>query len=344
MSKGVVHILFLWVLPAVCVVLFIAYSALQPVVNYAEAPLFDGNAYLAIYDFLKGNATEYEVAFPFHSRVLVPWLATSVPVANPLVAFQYVNLFFMVLAVLLLYRLWYRLALAPYLVVLGMCWLLLHWTGLVRLNVFDPITVDVPLYAFQALFLLIVYHRKWLHLLWLGPLATVHKESFPALLVLLLCFAAGYWWLKKDRHTYNIGMITLALVLSVVAKYVANAYFVPATPGHSSVVTVAWHLREVWYDPFRLVRWLAAIFVAYGAMLWLPLALVKQKPDIEPFTVLLALFSLLYFFFGIAAGGDMLRIVFLGFPFVFTLILKLATHLKAIAVVWAIRWMPPQPA
>jgi len=316
---------------------FVFYFYHQPVASYAQVPLMDANQYLKSYHYFKGDTAFYQVIFPINARILVPWLATLIPATDADCAFQILNLVFSLLSVGILLRLWQQMKFGYELIFIGFFWLLFHWTGLIRLNAFDPVTVDVPLYLFQTLFLWIVLRRQWVHLWWLAPLATIQKESFPALLIVLLLYGWLYNRYTKTR-TFPVWPLAMCLVLAAISKAVVNYYFPPVKPGNS-LITILFFIKESLIDPFRLVRWIAGVFVAFGGWLLLVLwqwtstgAFAKLKNTLltkprqwpvfkNTTTDLLLLFSVTYLGLSLLAGGDFTRIVFLGFPFVMTYIL-----------------------
>ncbi len=318
---------------------FGVYYYLQPIATYAQAPLMDGNQYLNMYRYFARETDQYTVQFPFHSRILFPALAAGLPFSSPVAAFQVLNLAFSLLSVALLHSYWRRLQLPAALMAWGFFWLLFHWTGLIRLNAYDPITVDVPLYCIQTLFLLIVWQKRWLHLWWFAPLATLQKESFPALIVVLLAYG---WYYNRATcsSAFPIRLLVGCLLISAVAKYTANFFFPPVQAG-SSVITVLYFIKQSLLHPFRLVRWMAGVWVAFGGMGLLGIcyglrnggvarfnASILQRPVMLPVTNavhtdLLFLFSCTYLTLSLLAGGDFTRIAFLGFPFIATYIFVL---------------------
>ncbi|MDJ1473660.1 hypothetical protein [Xanthocytophaga flava] len=346
-QKGFIYPVILFITAAT----FVFYYFHQPVASYPKAPLMDGNQYLKIYDYLAGKSQHYEVAFPFHSRIAIPWLASVLPVATPVTAFQIVNLIFSLLSVCILIYYWQKITIHPYLMGWGIFWLLFHWTGLIRLNAYDPITVDVPLYFFQTLFLLLLYNRNWMHLWWLAPLATIQKESFPALLIVLGMYGLLY---NRSTHskTFPIPIIAGSLVISLILKYVIGQVFPPSTQGNS-VITILYFIKQSLIDPFRIIRWLTGVWIAFGGILWVALwkwgkdgnwysiqqAIQQRKYSLPLFTDihtdLLFLFSVTYLGLSLLAGGDFTRIVFLGFPFIMTylFILLKNTNLKILVVI-----------
>ncbi|GAB5525755.1 MAG: hypothetical protein Roseis2KO_36270 [Roseivirga sp.] len=297
--------------------LFFFYQQNQPALSYDFAPQFDGNDYRAIHDYFVGNIAEYEVSFPFHSRILVPWLAAQLNTGNIIHDFQWINLAFSLLSVFMLFQLWRMLGLELRWFFIGFGWLLLHWTGMIRLNAFDPITVDVPLFFFQALFIWLIFKRKFAWLLLLGPVATLQKESFVALLLILTAY--GWYHNKREDDAYfDLKWIIGALALSILAKAAVNQYFSPVEAGRGAVITLLYHAKEAILHPFELVRWLVAAFVAFGPLLMAGVFKAVKRPYYDNRRNLLILFSGLYLAFGILAGGDMTRIIYLGFPFIAT--------------------------
>lgn len=298
---------------------FFFYQQTQPSLSYDFAPQFDGNDYRNIYDYFKGYREDYKVPHPFHQRVFVPFIA-SVFGSDIIPSFQYINLIFSLLSVAVLFLLWRDLGFELKWFWAGFIWLIFHWTGMIRLNAFDPITVDLPTYTFQALFLWLILKRKFIHLLWLAPLATIQKESFIALPVLL--FIYGAWHDKRTKEGfYNIPLVIASIVLAVAAQYLVNFYFPPAEEGRSAFVTLAYHAKEAILNPFEIVRWLAAMSMAFGPALWLAFNHYRKTNRYDNTRNLLLMYSGLYLAFGILAGGDMTRIIFLGFPFIATWII-----------------------
>ncbi len=298
---------------------FMAYQQYQAPLSYRFAEQFDGNDYEGIYDFFNGNSSQYHVSAPFHSRIFVPYLASLVGSERIIEDFTTINLIFVLLSVAMLFLLWRDLGFDLKWFVFGLFWLLFHWTGIVRLNIFDPITVDVPLYLFQALFLWLILKRRFMWLLLLGPVATAQKESFIALLFVLTIY--GWYHNRKQQDGYyELKWIISAFMLSLLTKWVLNFYFPPIEAGRGAIITILFHMRELVYHPFQLVRWMAAFFMAFGPMLIAATLALGRKRHYDNRRNLLVLFSLVYAFFGIFAGGDMTRIIYLGFPFIMTLI------------------------
>jgi hypothetical protein len=301
--------------------LFGFYLKIQPRLNYEFSPLFDANKYLQVYNYFKGAEVSYEVVFPINSRIVVPWLASLMPFSDPVDNFIALNYVFMILSVIVIYFLWIRLGLSQGYIMTGFFWLLVHWIGIIRLNLFDPITVDLPLYLFQALLLLIILEKRFLWLLLLAPLATLQKESFLGLMVITFLTALYIFLIKKNIKRESLLILFLALLLSIAVKELADYFFPPADAGKNSLMILLFHLRETIQNPFRLVRWLIGVFTAYGPLLVLAVwykIIHKKLPEGNDFLIML---SLTYLGFSLLGGGDFARIAFLGFPFIMTWIL-----------------------
>lgn len=322
-----IRLFWLYIFLGITTASFFGYQHLQEPISYDFASEFDGNDYRNIYEYFTGVQKDYQVAFPFHQRILVPTLASFVNSGDILYDFQVVNLIFTLLSVWITFLLWRQLGFELKWFVAGFIWLLFHWSGLIRLNAFDPITVDVPLYFFQALFLWLVIKRKFIHLLWLVPLATVQKESFIALMIVLLVYS---WWhnRKTQEGFYDIPLIAASLVLGIVAKSLVNGNFLPIEEGKGALITIGYHAKEALLNPFEIIRWLAAMAMAFGPALFLTFGQYSKSFRYDNTRNLLVLFSLVYLAFGILAGGDMTRIIYLGFPFIATWIMYELKEIK----------------
>ena len=300
--------------------LFFFYQEQQAPLSYDFAPDFDGNDYRYAYDFFTGQADDYKVPFPFHSRILVPWLAALIGSGDIISDFQWINLLFSLLTVWMLFRLWRQLGLELPHFLVAMGWLLFHWTGMIRLNAFDPITVDLPVYAFQGLFLLVLLNRKYTWLLLLGPVATLQKESFIGLLVLLTAYALYHNRREQDSY-FDLRWILGALALSVATLQITHYFFPPIEEGKNSIITLLYHAKQIVEEPLKLLRWVLAVFMAFGPFLIAGLLKARERRHYDLHKNLFWLFSGLYLLYGILAGGDMTRIIFLGYPFIMTAIL-----------------------
>jgi len=285
-------------------------------VSYHLEPRADGNQYAKIYKFFKGEEKNYNVAFPYHSRVAIPYLASLVPSMNIISAFLIINFLFALTSIFFLCWIWEKLQISYFFQAIGFGWLLLHWSGLIRLNIFDPLTVDVAVYFFEVLIIFIIIEKRWVHLLWIGPVATLVKEQFPIFLILILGFAI-YQLMVLNKRGLPILIILISLIVSLLAKEIINYYFphIPINTG-SSFHTIAKIFFTTLNHPARILIWIVSIFTAYGFFILILLKGIFNKVDL---IYLLSIACLGLSFWG---GADFTRLSFLGFPFIMTIILQ----------------------
>lgn len=310
----------LFIVLIISIGLFFLYLKIQPHLTYSFSSLFDGSKYIKVYDYFAQTTDEYNVIFPINTRILVPFLSSLLPFDDTIKNFNCLNIIFTLLSILSIYILWKHLRISSGHIMTGFFWLLIHWVGIIRQNIFDPITVDVPLYFFQTLLLIILLKRQYLWLVLLGPLATIQKESFPALLIVALIISLYEDYRGKSNYK-NSMIIGLSLVMSIAAKIIVAYYFPPSDPGKNSIIVILFHMKETLVNPFRFIRWIVAVFTAYGPLLILAIwAGIKSRALLYGNRYIIFL-SLTYLFLSHFAGGDMTRIAFLGFPFIMTWIL-----------------------
>lgn len=315
------------------VLLFIGYFYIQPVIDYAALPHFDGNQYLRLYQNLLQEGVPYEVASPFHSRVFIPWLATLFPVQNPIGGFQILNLIFGLLTVITLYYLWQHLGIPFQGILAGFVWLWFHWLGPIRQSQLDPVTLDVATYFFHALYLLILEKKRYGYLLLVTPVAVLAKESFLALLITSLFFVVYHQYKASEPNNPLIFMLTFAVIAGILTKVSANYLLAPTISGPNSLVVLAFYLKESILHPLRILRWLTGIFIAFGPPLVLGIMKIAKLPDTY-FNRLLIVLAIVSCLLGLLGGEDLTRIVFLGFPFIMTSLLLVLKEIKNTGIAW----------
>ncbi len=317
-----IRLYWLYIFLAIGLIAFFGYKVTQEPITYELATQFDGNDYRNLYDYIaEGDSVDgIKLTHPYNQRILVPAMASILNTGNTILNFQIINLIFTLLSVWITFLLWRHLGFDLKWFIAGFIWLFFHWTGMIRLNAFDPITVDVPLYFFQAFFLWVILKRKFFHLIWLAPIATIQKESFVALMIVLVVYAFWYNHRTKEGY-YNLPIIVGTLALAIVANTLTNIYFAPAESGRSSLIMIAYHAKEAILNPFEIVRWFAAMAMAFGPALFLSIFRYFRTRRFDNTRNLLVLFTLVYLGFGTFAGGDMTRIIYLGFPFIATWII-----------------------
>jgi hypothetical protein len=199
--------------------------------------------------------------------------------------------------------------------------------GIIRLNIFDPITADVPLYLFQALLLWFILQRKHYLLLFLAPLATLQKESFVGLMVITF-LTSLYVYQKKKITLSDLSFVFISMILSIGTKALANHIFPPEDAGKNSMLILFFHARETILNPFRIIRWLIGVFTSYGPLLVLAIWYRIKNKKLSTGNEYLIMFSLTYLGFSLLGGGDFARLSFLGFPFIMTWILTSLRNIR----------------
>ncbi|MFK7951403.1 MAG: hypothetical protein AB8B73_01050 [Ekhidna sp.] len=295
--------------------LYLFYFQFNEAIDFENCELCDAKQYKKVYDYFE-SGSEAQVAFPFYSRPLVPFLASIIPENRVTVAFHMVNLVFILLSVFTFKKLWNFLTIKPLFQWIGFGWLLTHWTGIIRYNLFDHLTVDVPLYFVQGLALLLFYQKKYKWFYLLTPLALLQKESFLAIAIMLLVI--HIWYDKKDWFTEGKHLL-FSLVFGVIIQKIALSLMPDQLDQRNSIMAILYHGKLAIDDPTRFVKWFAAFGSAFGVIPFIILFRIKSFNIKDSKELTLLIFSIMYCCFGLLAGEDMTRILFLGFPFIITL-------------------------
>ena len=307
------------------------YFHTQKTIDYTSCKLCDAHEYTKLYNYLKGYSSDYKINFPFSGRPLVPLLASFFPF-DIVTNFEIVNFIFSLLGVSAIYLLWRKLNFPFYLIGIGLFWLLFHWVGMIRFNLADPVTVDLPVYLFHTL-LLFIFLTKGYRWLWiLGPVATLQKESMIAFITFLFLYLIVLNLIKKEKKEFNVDVL-IALVLCVLVKSTYNYFYPAIKPYQGSLRTVLLIIMECIQDPMRFSRWFVAIFMAFGFLLFLSFKKVEQKHVYDEKGGFLLLTTLVALLLGLFGGGDHTRIIFLGFPFIMTFILWVLKDVDPFSVV-----------
>ena len=306
---------YLWLSIGSIIIYAFYYFTTIPV-EYATCKLCDGNEYAKLYNYFEIGQIS-QIAFPFYLRPIVPFLSSLMPLGM-VDSFQLVNFIFYLLAILALHRLWNFLNIQFPLQLVGFGWMLFHWMGIIRYNLADYVNVDVPLYFVQAITLWLFLKKKYKWFYLISPLAILQKESFVAIMIILILvhvFHERSSWLVNGKHliaSLILGLSIQFIVLSLLPEQVDKR-----TP-FFTVMYLSWMVID---DPTRIVRWFAAVGGVYGILLISALYRLNRKAFGDVQLISIIILSVLYLGFGLLAGGDMTRILMLGFPYLMTWIL-----------------------
>jgi hypothetical protein len=317
----------------VAAAIYVGYAYWQPVYTYGQTdPRMDAHKYAAMYDYFLGSTPVYQISFPFNTRILVPWLAAQLPFEK-IDSFLIINGVFVVLTVLLLTALWLRLGIKWQFIGAALFWILLHWKGLLRMYLPDPLTADVMGYFLMSIWLYCLsfgpnfgspkpldYNKfdayKGSLVLLIAVLGVLQKESFLAV-ILVSIFIANQ---KQNRF-----FVALCFVISVIL-YLTISYLYPSYPTNwrnNPLVTIARMARHYITQPNLLPTILTSWLLAFGTF-WLSLIGSKTNSSttnhshIAHHTSSIQLLAILWLLLSILGGGDTARIAYNGLPFVMT--------------------------
>jgi len=293
----------------------------------------DGNQYLKIWSYFK-NGGEYKIDFPFNGRVLFIWIASLLPDAlDAFQSFISLNYFFGLATLYLLFFVWNKLAFPVYQCFFLLVYLCLHWSGIIRQYMIDPVGVDIPYLFCLSIFMYLVLVQKYKYLFLIVLLGVATKEALlPFVLLLLLIkiiqkklifFEGKKIHVDLKQIDADIKYIVLALLAGIACKFLIELYYPPLQTGRykSSLVMVVYYGYLVLKDPTHIPDWITGIILFFGPLLYpflkdFPKQLIPHGVKEELF-----LFALLGILLAILGGGDHTRIAFLSFPFFFTYVL-----------------------
>lgn len=296
------------------------YYIFQPAVNYQRSPLSDSNQYEKIYNFFQGNTNEYQLKFPYNTRVLIPFLAARLCVDDINFNFFIINALFSILAILSIYKLMDTYGINPKIALLSILWISIHWAGPFRQNAFNPVNVDIPVYFFEVMMLLLFTNKKYVYLLIVSVVAIVIKEVFLALLMIMLFITVAEWFFVT-KNSNSLIWISTILGIGILIKVYLNFQF-PSVNNSYSILTMLYALREIILHPLNIVRWLLAFFTVFASFTFsLSFTGMKfSKFNVNPSTILFIM-TVAVILLSFLGGMDYTRLIMLGFPYLMTSII-----------------------
>lgn len=296
------------------------YYVFQPPNNYRNCHLADANEYLKIYEFFNGDSANYQVRFAIHNRIMIPLLASFMRGEHAEFKFFLINSLFAILSLLAVFYLMKSFQIKQTLILLSICFFSLHWVGPFRHNAINPINVDMAVYFFEVIFLVLFIKRKYLALLIVAPIAIAVKEIFLALLVVFLVISI-FWRLFFKDKSISIPWIIGILFLGIMTKVVLNHFYPSVSPGRNSLIVMAFHTRELILNPDHILRWFLSLFAAFGAFIFLIIKRIKKLNFTPENDSIIHILSLSVLSLSILGGMDYTRLIFLGFPYIIITIL-----------------------
>jgi hypothetical protein len=303
--------------------------------SYEKIPLMDGNQYLKMWDYFANQTIYYKVNFPYNGRVFYIWLASLFSEdMDAMHIFVFLNYFFGLITLFLLFYIWNKLSFPFYQSLFLIFYLCLHWSGMIRQYMIDPVGVDIPYLLCLTILMYMVLFDKYSYLFLLTVIGTSVKEAIiPFLLFLFIIKLYNkkilYLENKKIKHNLScidseVKKIFVALMAGVLCKIFINIYF-PANQtgrGFNSMGAVVHYIYEIIRRPYHILDWLTGILLFFGILLFPFIKALTNKHYIKGKYGEVLLLTLLGLILAILGGGDHTRIAFLSFPFFFTFVLK----------------------
>lgn len=306
------NLLFL-VIFSVFVVAVFSYNQFQAHISYESEPLLDAHQYLKAYLYFRGDLTEFNVTYPFNTRIGIPFLAAQLPFEEAITNFKIIHFISISLSIVFFHLSWKKLELPILHQLIFWFWLLFHWLGPVRYVIHEPIMVDTAVYLFSSLFLWAFTSQKHLHFWWIVPLSVVFKES---LLPYVFVLAISSVIIEKSNTkawryflVFLSGFILLYLIKWLFPMAIYNWKY-------QAPITVVWYLKNLALSPLNNLRWIAALILSVGL---LPVLFNYQKNHLKQPELYLFLTAV---FLGFSSGLNYSRILYLGFPFMALFILN----------------------
>jgi len=285
--------------------------------EFSENEKADANEYLKIYGYFQGESDWNNIRFGIHNRIVIPYLAALLPWENASFNFFVLNTVLALLSLIALFYLLKHFKIENNYRFLILVFFSLHYVGPFRQNAISPINVDMAVYFFEVLFLLLLLKRRYVYLILLTPVAIAIKEIFLALTVSFLVINLIQRYIFNDKNVTLTPLIVMLLV-GILTKWILNEVYPSASPGRNSILVMLFHIREFIVHPDHLWRWLLSLFVAYGGFLFLLLKNHSKKQFIRNDFLTIHLLSISVLVLSIVGGMDYTRLIFLGCPYLIT--------------------------
>lgn len=265
------------------------YAHLQPAYTYALLdPRYDAHKYAQLYNYFSGLSPNFQISFPFNSRILMPWLAAQMPFYDFKTDFIWLNGIFIVLTIGVLVVIWQKLQIRLPVIFMGLFWVLFHWKGLVRMYLPDPVTADIGGYFFQSLWLGLIIWRDFLGRTLLVSKDTDKgkKHNFNTYIFLIACLITIFGTLQKEVFLAVVGvtityffsinfrkisnLLILIFIITLLTYFLTTHYFPASTSDwrNNAFISILRGLKRYISQPELFMRLPISWFLAFGS-LWL---------------------------------------------------------------------------
>ena len=286
------------------VILYFVYHQFQSHISYEAEPLLDGHHYLRAYLYFNGDITNYNLGFPFNTRIGIPFLASLIPTNDPIINFKIIHILFIVASCFVIAEIHKHLKSNLTIRLVFWCFLLFHWLGPIRFSIHEPLQTDTSCYLILSLFILLILKKQYRWLLFLAPISILFKEVLPPFLVV----GSIFYFVKGNRSIGSIFILSFAL--SLFSLYVTRFIF-PLQADHwhyHGAITGFRILKMIAFNPLIIIKWFCAISATFGLLF---IFTKDYKPLLKNESTWYLITSLLL---GLVAGGDHSRILFSMLP------------------------------
>jgi len=291
----------------------------------------DAKEYSKLYEYFKTGEAASVYNLPYSNRLLVPYIASRIPGLSAAHAFLLIHLSSALAFMLLFYYIRILLGIDKSLFYLVMLWFLLHPSGIIRFSIYNPFNIDPMGHVFHALLIIIFMKRRFNWLILIAPFAVAQKESFNALVLLLLIYAI-YINRSEGKKTIPLAPIFISLILGITVQSMVHAYLFPPPPNGSYIPYRAFvRSAKFFNEPHFVMRILASLFAAFGPILIITAQNIGRFRDSFSDALnrnFFLIYSLFFVFICIAAGTDTTRIAIYGGAFTLMFAMSIMNGLR----------------
>lgn len=275
------------------------YSHLQDHISFEAEPLLDAHQYLRSYFFFNNEFTTYQVDFPFHTRIAIPFLASIVPSDDVIFNFKLIHFILLFFSIIITQKCFQDYKVSFLYRIMYWLWLFFHWVGPLRYGMHEPIQVDSACFLFASTLLLVIKDKiKWLLLI--IPISVLFKENLIPIAFILGCYY--FIFNRRGKALYLLSTVVMSLAM----LYLIQHFFPMSHENwrNHGLLTIIRILKMISLNPLIIIRWIAACFVGCSILL---IQKEYKKSDLRLPEFWIFIGSLIL---GLIAGGDHSRILF----------------------------------
>lgn len=249
------------------IAVFVGYFIIQPTYTYAltDARL-DAHQYIRLYQYFKNITANYQVRFPFNSRILSSLIASKLPFSTVETNFKVLNGVCIVLTMSLLASFWQKLNIKPLLIFCGSIFLLFHWKGPLRMYMPDPVNGDVLGFLISSAWLVTYFYdgihskARYFFLFVLAILGMMQKESF---LIIVLVFGLNSMF--RGTKT-NFSFWVFLVFVSVGTYFLLGQFFPASNPDwrNNPVISLGRGIQRYLTEPSLFLKLPVSWFFTFG--------------------------------------------------------------------------------